>query len=141
MGTNRGRDEVPDWEGFANAPRDEDGKALDFRDVDPYDAERDEAVKAPSSIAQFKTDDKSTDGYPAAVVPAPLDEAPQEDGFQGDPSDGDEEPADGAADPADVDPEPVPAEGEDLTGFAAVDAEPDESQYEGADEPGDQFKV
>lgn len=76
---NRGLDPVPDFVGFANAPVDDDGKTLDFRDVDAYDAERDEAVKAPSSIQQFKTDDQSTDGAPAAIVPAPKvddDESP-----------------------------------------------------------------
>jgi hypothetical protein len=56
------------FEGFANAEKDEDGKFKDFRDVPAYDADRDEAVKAPSSIVQFKSNDKATNGSPSAVV-------------------------------------------------------------------------
>jgi hypothetical protein len=58
-----------EFTGFANAPVNEDGTHVDFRDVPAYDAERDEAVKAPSSIAQFSTADQSTDGSPMANVP------------------------------------------------------------------------
>ena len=63
--------------GFANAPVDKKGKRLDFRTVEAYVDETDEgqAVEAsrrtPSSITQFKTDDKATNGAPAAVVPEP----------------------------------------------------------------------
>lgn len=98
---NRFDEQVPEWDGFANSPRDEDGKALDFRDVPAYDAERDEALKAPSSIAQFKTSDQSTDGSPMAVVPPPTgvdptgtepdeDEVPVEESDLGDAPDGDD---------------------------------------------------
>src|SRR5690349_13191453 len=73
-----------EFKGFANAPVDEDGKHLDFRDVDPFVDESDEGKAlrerqtTPSSIVGYHTDDKSTDGAPAAVVPAPKDEAPAE---------------------------------------------------------------
>jgi hypothetical protein len=96
-----------EFTGFANAPVDEDGKYLDFRDVEPFVDESDEgkALKArqetASSITAFHTDDKSTDGAPAAVVPDP----------------------DAKADPA------------------GVEADADESQREGADEPGTQVKT
>lgn len=61
--------------GFANAPVDKKGKVLDFRDVDAYVDESDEgkvrdaSQSTPSSITKFHTDDKSTDGAPAANVP------------------------------------------------------------------------
>jgi hypothetical protein len=64
-----------EFTGFANAPVDEDGKYLDFREVDAFVDESDEGKAlrerqtTPSSIAAFHTDDKSTDGAPAAVVP------------------------------------------------------------------------
>lgn len=115
---NRGFDPVPDFVGFANAPVDEDGNTLDFRDVDAYDADRDEAVKAPSSIGQFKTNDKSTDGFPAAVVPAPVEDEvvtgppyPDFDNFE-DNTDNFETPADEAEVST---PDADPAEGEEGT--------------------------
>lgn len=68
-----------EFTGFANAPVDKKGKRLDFRDVDAFVDESDEGKErsarqtTPSSLAQFKTDDKSTEGAPAAQVPAPKD--------------------------------------------------------------------
>jgi hypothetical protein len=128
------------FEGFANAPVDEKtGERLDFRDVDAFVDESDEGQKrvasqtTPSSIVAFKTDDKSTDDAPAAVVPAPEDEA---DGFEDDLDldytdyeDGDEVPEtvapspDGEPVPGPVEPQEgvVPGELED----AAQDAEAD----------------
>lgn len=67
-----------EFKGFANAPVDEKtGERLDFRDVDPFVDESDEGKalaarqSTPSSIAQFKTDDQSTEGSPMAKVPDP----------------------------------------------------------------------
>lgn len=68
-----------EFEGFANAPVDKKGKRLDFRSVDSFVDESDEGKTAegsrrtPSSLIQFHTDDKGTDGAPAAQVPAPKD--------------------------------------------------------------------
>jgi len=69
-----------EFTGFANAPVDKKGKRLDFRSVDAYVDEteagkaRDASQSTPSSLVQFHTEDKSTDGAPAAVVPAPVGE-------------------------------------------------------------------
>lgn len=63
-----------EFEGFANAPRDEDGKALDFRDVDPYVDEseagkiRTASLTTESSLVQFRTEGPDTNGSPAASV-------------------------------------------------------------------------
>ena len=63
--------------GFANAPVDEDGKRLDFRDVPSYDESEDadeasrqrkETLDTPSSITQFTTNDTATEGSPMASV-------------------------------------------------------------------------
>jgi hypothetical protein len=90
------------FEGFANAPVDEDGKRLDFRDVDAFVDESDEgkvrdgSQTTPSSITQFHTDDQSTDGAPAANVPAV-----GEDKTGGVPDPGNEaEPVDAEGEPA-----------------------------------------
>jgi hypothetical protein len=82
-----------EFTGFANAPKDEDGKYLDFREVDAFVDESDEgkALKArqktASSITAFRTADKSTDGAPAAVVPEPVSKtkaaAPEADKAEG----------------------------------------------------------
>src|SRR5690349_22406393 len=63
--------------GFANAPVNEDGSHVDFRDVPAYDAERDEALRAPSSIVDFKTPGPATNGAPMANVPGDA----RDDGF------------------------------------------------------------
>lgn len=65
------------FDGFANAPVDKKGKRLDFRSVDGFVDKTDEGKAAEdsrrtaSSVTQFKTDDTSTNGAPAAKVPAP----------------------------------------------------------------------
>lgn len=128
--------------GFANAPVNEDGTHVDFRDVEPYDAERDAAVKEPSSIAQFKTDDKATNGSPMAVVPSPDDEDYDLDLARFEDPD-DEADADELEDEAPDDPATVieeshaetsevgdPLSPEDPTSKAA-EADPDASEAEG----------
>jgi hypothetical protein len=61
-----------DFDGFANAP---EGKAAvdvkPFKDKSPEGKVRDASQTTKSSIVEFKTDDKATNGAPAAVVPAP----------------------------------------------------------------------
>jgi len=63
-----------EFEGFANAPRDEDGNVLDFRDVEPFRDEteegqvREQSQKTESSLVQFRTEGTETNGSPAASV-------------------------------------------------------------------------
>lgn len=64
------------FEGFANAPVDEDGKRLDFRDVPNFEDPSDEgkvrtkSQTTESSLVAFRTEGPSTNGAPAAKVPA-----------------------------------------------------------------------
>lgn len=66
-----------EFEGFANDPTDKKGKRVSPLDVDAFEDKsdegkiRDESQKTKSSIVDFKTEDKATNGSPAAVVPAP----------------------------------------------------------------------
>lgn len=65
----------PDFR-FANAPVNDDGELQDFRDVPAYEDDseeakvRDESQKTQSSVVDFKTEGTSTNGFPAAEVPA-----------------------------------------------------------------------
>ena len=64
--------------GFANAVSPK-GKTVDARKVGAYEDDSDAgrirqaSQTTPSSIVDFKTDDKSTNGAPMAVVPAPAE--------------------------------------------------------------------
>lgn len=66
-----------EFDGFANAPVNKKGetvKASDvprFKDKSEAGKVRDASQRTQSSIVDFKTDDKSTNGAPAATVPAP----------------------------------------------------------------------
>ena len=78
-----------EFSGFANAPVDEDGKRLDFRDVPNYEDEteagetRKQSQTTESSIVGFRTNDQSTNGAPAATVPADEGDAPDADAAGG----------------------------------------------------------
>jgi hypothetical protein len=74
-----------EFEGFANAPVDKKGKVVDFRDVPAYEDTSDAGKKllasqtTPSSIVDFKTEGKGTNGSPmAVVVPKTADEKSDE---------------------------------------------------------------
>lgn len=73
-----GKDDKELFTGFANAV-DAKGKQVDAREVEAFVDESDEGKAlrerqtTKSSIVDFHTDDKSTDGSPAAQVPAPKD--------------------------------------------------------------------
>lgn len=94
-----------EFDGFANAV-DPKGKPFDAREVPAYVDEseagkiRDASIATPSSITQFKTQGKGTNGAPMAVVPAP---AEVEDVADEDVADVTPEDEDAVADPA-VDP-------------------------------------
>lgn len=72
-----------EFEGFANAPV-KRGKPVDFRKVPAYDDDtaegriRKESQTTESSIVAFKTEGVGTNGAPAAVVPAPKKDEPQD---------------------------------------------------------------
>lgn len=129
--------------GFANAPVNEDGTHVDFRDVPAYDAERDAELYKPSSITQFKTDDTSTDGAPMANVPS---DAEASDGFVDDLGlDADSEPdADQVEDEAPDDPATVVEEshaetsevGDPLTPGDPTSQDPNASPAEGEEGAG-----
>lgn len=91
--------------GFANTVNAK-GKAVDAREVDPFNDEseagkiRAASQTTPSSITQFKTDDTSTNGAPAAVVPAPSEPEAETVEVEGE----------------DKTPDAVPAEGEGANG-------------------------
>lgn len=65
------------FEGFANSPVNKKGERIDPRDVPRYKDKseagkvRDASQTTPSVLAKYSTADKSTDGAPAATVPAP----------------------------------------------------------------------
>lgn len=74
-----------EFSGFANTVNAK-GKSVNARKVAAYEDESEAgqirltSQTTPSSIVGFHSDDKATDGAPAAVVPAPDDEAKASDG-------------------------------------------------------------
>ena len=79
--------------GFANT-LDKKGKFVDARKVKPFkdtsDAGkvRDASQTTPSSIVDFKTEGTSTNGAPAAVVPAPAEKPDEADASTADAAEG-----------------------------------------------------
>lgn len=85
-----------EFEGFANAVNPK-GEAYDAREVPAYVDEsdagkiRDASISTPSSITEFKTEGKGTNGAPMAVVPAPKDEDSEDNASDADAAGGEED--------------------------------------------------
>jgi hypothetical protein len=73
-----------EFDGFANAPVDEKGNRLDFRDVPSFEDSSDagqtrvRSQTTESSIVAFRSEGPSTNGAPMASVPAAQDPEPQD---------------------------------------------------------------